>query len=180
VVGYVGRLSYVKGVDLLAAAFREISRAGVDTRLLIIGSGEDEGKLRAILAKEFAHGIVHIEPDLRHEQLPEWYRAMDVLVMPSRYENFSNAVLEAMACGIPFLASNIGGNRILADVGAGWLFESESVSSLSARLCSVLENPAEMKARGQVGSHYVRERYSWEASAERLEWVITSRLGVRT
>jgi glycosyltransferase involved in cell wall biosynthesis len=179
VVGYVGRLAHLKGVDLLAAAFREMSRTLPEARLLIIGSGEEEGKIRSVLAQELAHGIVHIERDVNHEQLPEWYRAMDLLVMPSRYENFSNTVLEGMACGIPFLASDIGGNRIFAETGAGWLFDSESVASLTSRLRSINGHPSEMKARGTVGTRYARERYTWVASAECLEGIIASRLGVK-
>jgi len=179
VAGYVGRLTHLKGVDLLATAFHELSRTGIDTKLLIVGSGEEERNIRAILVKEIAEGIAHVEPDVNHEKLSEWYRAMDVLVMPSRYENFSNAVLEAMACGVPFLASNVGGNKMLAEQGAGWLFEPKSVRSLSECLRSVIENHLEMKARGNIGSRYVQGRCSWTASAERLEWIIASRLGVR-
>lgn len=178
VVGYVGRLAHVKGVDLLATAFREISQDVIDTRLLVVGSGEEEGKMRSILTKELAHGIAHIEPYVNHEQLPQWYRVMDLLVMPSRYENFSNTVLEAMACGVPVLASDVGGNRTLAETGTGWLFKPESVSALSACLRSLIENRREMKTRAELGARYVQERYSWAASAERLEWIITSRLGI--
>jgi glycosyltransferase involved in cell wall biosynthesis len=179
VVGYVGRLTLLKGVDLLAMAFREVSRKAVNARLLIVGSGEEERQLRSILAEECAQGLVHIEPGMNQEQLPAWYRAMDVLVMPSRYETLSNAILEAMACGIPFLASDVGGNRTLGATGAGWLFESESVAALSTCLGSVLQSRTEMKARADIGYRYVQERYSWVASAKRLEWIMTSQLGVK-
>lgn len=179
VVGYVGRLTHIKGVDLLAAAFHEISPTAVDARLLIVGSGEEERNIRTILAKEIAHGLAHIESGMSQEQLPEWYRAMDVLVMPSRYEAFSLAILEAMACGIPYLGSDVGGNRMLAETGAGWLFTSESISSLGTCLRSVIDNRPEMKARGEIGLRYVRERYSWAASAERLESIVASHLCVK-
>jgi glycosyltransferase involved in cell wall biosynthesis len=174
-VGYVGRLTHLKGVDLLAAAFHEFSRTAIDARLLIVGSGEEKRNIYALLAKEIARGLVHVESDVNHEQLPEWYRAMDVLVMPSRYENFSNAILEAMACGVPFLASNVGGNKMLAEQGAGWLFEPESVHSLHTSLDSIIENRPEMKTRGGIGSRYVRGHCSWATSAERLEGIIASR-----
>jgi glycosyltransferase involved in cell wall biosynthesis len=179
VVGYVGRLAHLKGVDLLAAAFREVARDSLDARLLIIGSGEEESHIRTVLAQEFARGIVHIEPGVNHEQLPAWYRAMDLITMPSRYENHSNALLEAMACGIPFLASNVGGNRKLSETGAGWLFESESIPALSQCLRSIIENCPELKARGEVSARAVRNHPSWAASAERLETIISSRLGVK-
>lgn len=179
VVGYVGRLTYVKGIDLLAAAFHEISPLMTDVRLLIIGRGETEKGLRSILRRELDQGLVHIEADVHHDGLPEWYRAINLLVMPSRYENFSNAILEAMACGVPFLASDVGGNRILAETGAGWLFEPGSVSSLSARLLMILGNCVEMRACGNIGAGYVRTYHSWAASAECLEKIMISRLGVK-
>ena len=57
---------------------------------------------------------------------------MNVFVMPSRYENFSNAVLEALACGVPFLVSDVGGNRCLAEDEGGWHFTPGSADSLGA------------------------------------------------
>ena len=178
VIGYVGRLAHLKGVDLLAAAFRELSQQTSDVRLLIIGSGAEEKSIRSVLAKQLAQGLAHIEPDLDHSQLAQRYRAMDLLVMPSRYENFSNALLEAMACGVPFLASGVGGNRIMAESGAGWLFECGSASSLVARLKEILKNGSELKARGKIGLEYVKKDHTWSATAQRLEEIVHSRLGV--
>ena len=179
VVGYVGRLTHLKGGDLLAAAFHALAQVAVNARFLIVGAGEALRNMRALLASELARGIVHIESSVNHEQLPEWYRAMDVMVLPSRYENFSNAMLEAMACGVPCLASDIGGNRMLAETGAGWLFEPNSVSALQACLQDVLARPSEIRARGRIAAQYVRGRYSWAVSAERLAWIMASRLGVQ-
>jgi D-inositol-3-phosphate glycosyltransferase len=144
---------------------------------VIIGSGKGEGSIRSILAKELERGIAHIERDVAHEQLPQWYRAMDLFVMPSRYENFSNAIIEAMACGVPFLASDVGGNRMVAKTGAGWLFEPESVSSLATYLSKLLKNRSDLKARGKVGVDYVQNHHSWAATAERLEQIFASHLG---
>ena len=79
---------------ILAAAFREISRAVPKARLLIVGSGEKLQLIQAILREEIRRGLVHLELDVPHQRLAEWYRAMDPFVMPSRYENFSNAILK--------------------------------------------------------------------------------------
>jgi glycosyltransferase involved in cell wall biosynthesis len=179
VVGYVGRLMHLKGVDLLAAAFHAIAQDIPDVRLLIVGHGAEERHMRTVLAQELVRDLVHIEPGIDHEQLPMWYRAMDLMVMPSRYETNSNALLEAMACGIPFLASDVGGNRKLSETGAGWLFETESIPSLSACLRHIIENSAELKARGEIGLRAARNYPGWAASAERLEAIISSRLGVK-
>jgi len=179
VLGYVGRLAWVKGVDLLATAFRDLSRTVSDVRLLIVGSGEEERKIRSILAKEVEQGLVHFESNVSHQRLAEWYRAMDLFVLPSRYENFANVILETLACGVPFLASDVGGNSILGKSGAGWLFQAGSNSSLSESLSSIIRNPSEMVARGAFGLSLVRKQYSWAATAERLEFIIESRLGVK-
>lgn len=178
VVGYVGRLTHLKGVDLLATAFRDLARAVDEARLLVIGSGEEEHRMRLVLADECRRGIVHMAGDVSHEQLSPWYRAMDVLVIPSRYENFANVAIEALACGVPVVASDVGGNRIVRELGAGWLFEPNSAPSLNACLRNVITNRAELKSRGETGSRSVQHRYSWTASAERLESIIGSRLGV--
>ena len=180
VAGYVGRLTQLKGVDLLATAFHDLSKRLPGARLLVIGTGEEDRMLRSILTRELRCGMVHIETDVSHERLPQWYRAMDVMVMPSRYENFSNALLEGMACGVPFIASNVGGNRILAQAGAGWLFESESVSSLSLCLEKALDSTTELKARGEIGFEYIKQHHSWAATAECLERIFESLVRVQS
>lgn len=176
VVGYVGRLTRLKGIDLLAAAFRDVVRDAPDARLLIVGSGVEESHVRGVLEKECAKGMVHIEPGIDHDQLPAWYRAMDLMAMPSRYENHSNALLEAMACGIPFLASDTGGNRKFGETGGGWLFERESVLALKQLLSELVRNRGVLKVRGEAAIESVRHHSSWAASAERLESIIESRL----
>jgi len=81
----------------------------------------------------------------------------------------SSAILEAQACGVPFLASDIAGNRMIAKGGGGWLFQHECPDSLCAWLKKIVEDPDEMRARGAKGAEHVRQNYDWEASAERLE-----------
>ena len=176
VIGYVGRLLRLKGIDILASAFHEISRVLPHARLLIIGSGEKAMLIQTILREEIDKGMVHLESDIPHQRLAEWYRAMDLFVMPSRYENFSNAILEALACGVPFLASDIGGNRILAKAVGGFLFQEGSVHSLTMSLQQIIENCQELKAQELFRAEYVRRNYDWAASAECLESIIRSRL----
>src|SRR5262249_32752797 len=128
-----------------------------------------------LLAKEIGNNAVHLEADIDPDQLPLWYRSMDLFVMPSRYENFSNAILEAMACGVPFLNSNTGGNKLLGNTGGGWLFETNSDSSLTENLRTIIADRSELKSRGKIAHDYVAGRYSWETSAECLEKLIASR-----
>jgi glycosyltransferase involved in cell wall biosynthesis len=179
VVGYVGRLAHVKGIDLLADAFKKIRKTFPHARLLVIGSGEEEGKLRTDLNAELMEGLVHIESDVPHELLADWYRAMELFVMPSRYENYSNAVLEALACGVPFLVSDVGGNRRLAETEGGWLFAQGSVDSLTQTLYSLAENPGLIRNRTACVGEKVRHCYSWQISAKRLEEILQSCLDMK-
>lgn len=179
VLGYVGRLTHIKGVDLLATAFCKIFNKFPNVRLLIVGSGELGGHLRSTLADPLNRGIVHFEPAMPQEMLAPWYRAMNLVVMPSRYETMSSAVLEAMACGVPFLASDVGGNSTIGNTGTGWLFKAGSALALSETLSDIFQNPSDLTTRGILGLHFVQKRHSWTASAERLEFIIGSRLGIR-
>jgi glycosyltransferase involved in cell wall biosynthesis len=172
VIGYVGRLSHIKGVDLLAEGFRVASQRDRRARLLVVGSGEEARNFRTTLAAEIAGGLVHMAGDVPHQQLPAYYRAMDVLVMPSRYENYSNAVLEGLACGVPFVGSDVGGNRALYETGAGWLFAQGSAADLAGSLAAALADESDRQAHGQRGRSHVAGRFSWDASARRLEEII--------
>ncbi len=179
VVGYVGRLSHIKGVDVLADGFRRLSLDMPGTKLLIAGTGEEERNVRAVLASQIASGAVHMAGDVPHDRLTSHLRAMDVLVMPSRYENYSNAVLEGLSCGVPFVGSNVGGNIALHKTGAGWLFTAGSAASLASTLSSALGNDADRAARGARGRAHVSGRYSWLSTARRLEEIINALSGGR-
>jgi glycosyltransferase involved in cell wall biosynthesis len=178
IIGYVGRLLRLKGVDVLAAAFHEISRRLPHARLLMVGGGEKLKLIQTILRDEIGRGLVHLESDVPHDSLPSWYRAMDLFVMPSRYENFSNAILEALACGVSFLASDVGGNRMLAKAVGGELFSEGSVPSLAMLLEQSVENCPKLKRHKEARVEYVRRNYTWAATAECLEVVIKSNLSV--
>jgi glycosyltransferase involved in cell wall biosynthesis len=92
--------------------------------------------------------------------------------MPSRYENYSNALLEGLSCGIPFVGSDVGGNRMLAATGAGWVFAPDSARDLAMTLSEVVSDGDECRRRGACGRRYVSGRYSWEQTARRLEQII--------
>jgi glycosyltransferase involved in cell wall biosynthesis len=85
-----------------------------------------------------------------------------------------------LACAVPFLGADVGGNRLLASCGAGWLFEQGSVSALAALLQKAFNERSELRAHGCAASSQIRNHYNWARSAEVLESIFTSRLGVRS
>ena len=120
-VGYLGRLTEAKGVGDLMAAAERLWAAGLDFKLLVVGSGPLESRLR-----EWSHtagGRAVPTGAVAHDEAPRYLNAMDVLVMPSRTtpgwkEQFGRALIEALACGVPVIGSDSGNiPALLAETG---------------------------------------------------------------
>ena len=161
-IGYAGRLVPQKGVlDLVEAA------AGMPSaRLLLVGRGEMEAHLRQRAAAADLRGRVEFTGWAPSQDLPDLYRRMDVLVLPSRTtphwkEQFGRVLVDAMACGVPVVGSDSG--EIPHLIGAaGLVFPEGDVTALRERL-ERLRDPAlreELGRRGRerVLAHYTQER----------------------
>lgn len=145
---YVGRLVPIKGLDVLVDACARLSREGSRFACCLIG----EGPLRPALAQQIARqglaGRVRLLGGLPHEQLPDWYRAADVFVLPSHSEGVPNVLMEAMACGTPFVASRVGGIPEIAHLGAGELVPAGDAPSLARALVHCLSGLRKHEADG--------------------------------
>jgi len=117
---FVGRLSKEKGVDILIDAFNMLRS---DIHLLVIGDGPEKKNLE----KQSQNKNVHFLGQVDHTKSLEYICASDILLQPSRKEGLSTTMLEAMACKIPIIATNVGGNADLIDnMKNGILVESEN------------------------------------------------------
>jgi glycosyltransferase involved in cell wall biosynthesis len=148
-VVFVGRLSEVKRLDILLAAWSKVVHAEKAHAILELwGSGPVETVLRRrcdeLRLADYVIFRGHVE-DVR-SQLPE----MDVFVLPSRTEGNSNAVLEAMAAGLPIVSTRVGGTPMLVGIeGANFLCEPGDVDSIAANMLKLIRDP---ELRVQVGS----------------------------
>jgi glycosyltransferase involved in cell wall biosynthesis len=131
---FVGNLLPVKGLDYLLKACGRLASEGVNFRCVLIG----QGTLCATLKREAARlGLgdrVHFAGTVANELLPDWYRAATVFALPSRSEGVPNVLLEAAACGTPFVASRVGGVPEIAHLGPSELVPSGDVPALAAAL----------------------------------------------
>jgi glycosyltransferase involved in cell wall biosynthesis len=108
------------------------------------------------------------------QQVTTWLRAIDIFVLPSLSEAFSNSIMEAMACGCCTVASNVGGNPELVRNGeTGLTFEAGDSAGLSVVLRTLIENEAFRKRLAAAGAQSIRERFSTRASAERMAEIYT-------
>lgn len=140
VIGFVGRLHRVKNPLLLLQTFFSLAEQYPESHLLFIGSGELESALR----KKVVQKKMHKRVTFAGSKYPvySFYKAMDLLVLPSVSEGASVTLLEAMAAKVPVVASDVGGNLELIDDGIdGRIFESGNRNSLRKVLKDFLVNP---------------------------------------
>ena len=137
VVGSISALRPEKGLDVLLQAFATVRDLGA--KLLIVGSGPEESKLRRLSAELGIAADCHFEPVTA--DVVEWLSRIDIFVLPSRSEALSNALMEAMACGCCPIATRVGGNPELVEHRRnGLLFEVDGVAELAAELRELLTN----------------------------------------
>jgi glycosyltransferase involved in cell wall biosynthesis len=166
VVGFVGRLTSDKGVSYLLRSARLLKDQGVELEVLIVG----EGDFSRALHDEAVHlGIAEQVRFLgRREDMPRVYAAMDVLVLPSLKEAFPMVVLEAMAAGIPVIATRVGDVPYILNEGeCGVLVEQENALALSDAIRNLIGDQAAMRRVALSGQRRARERFSSEAMATR-------------
>jgi sugar transferase (PEP-CTERM/EpsH1 system associated) len=165
VIGSVGRLVPVKNYALLLRAF---SRIPGPVRLVLIGEGPERASLEALAA---ATGIAVRTHLLGHrEDVAELLVGLDIFVLPSLSEGMSNTALEAMAAGVPTVASHVGGNsEIIQDGLSGLLFESENEQELTDRLVRLVGDPEHRAQLGRAGQERVMHEFSMGVMIRKYE-----------
>lgn len=169
VLGTVGRLAAVKNQELLVRAFDTLNRRGIQPHreicLLIVGDGPQAEYLSAVINDLSLQDLVYLTGD--RDDIPELLRIMDVFVLPSLAEGISNTLLEAMATGLPLIATDVGGNPEVVRNGVnGFLVPSADVEAMADAMESLI-NDCEMRLRmGKAGREIVSESFSWETTVE--------------
>jgi D-inositol-3-phosphate glycosyltransferase len=174
---FVGRIDSVKGIDTLLDAFALLlrdCRLPEIPRLVFIGGnvaadgtgyGDD---LAPVVRRAEALGIaehVIFRGSAPQEQLPDYYAAATVAAVPSRYESFGLVAVEAMACGLPVVASRAGGLKFTVDDGvSGFLVQPSDPAALADGLATVIIDP-NLRTSMQVGARQAAIRYSWQSIA---------------
>jgi glycosyltransferase involved in cell wall biosynthesis len=160
-VGYVGRLEEHKGVQVVLEAL-----SGTDHELHIYGSGPYEPQLRTLAAKTPTQAYFHVP--CPSDQLPNTYRSFDLLVMPSQdrrnwMEQFGRVAVEAMACGVPVVASRSGSlPEVVGD--AGMLIQPDDVRAWRKAIDDLAADPEHRARLATAGPHRAAQ-FSWSAIA---------------
>jgi D-inositol-3-phosphate glycosyltransferase len=174
IVLYVGRIQPLKGPEVALEAFRLLAPRVPRARLLFVGGpsgpqGAGEvSRLRATAASAGLADRVLFRDPLPHDRVAAAYRAADVLVVPSRSESFGLVAVEAQACGLPVVASAVGGLlHAVADGESGVLVPGGEARLCADALVRILMDAewAQQLSRGALAH---AAGYSWEATADRL------------
>jgi D-inositol-3-phosphate glycosyltransferase len=187
---FVGRIEPLKGLDVLLQAIVLLRERGVmkiaPFCLSVIGGdpmvspdsmSQEMQRLQAMREQYGLQDMVALLGKRSQDALPYYYSAAKVVVMPSHYESFGMVALEAMACGTPVVASDVGGLAYLVKDGeTGFTVPVGDASALAERLERLLVDQALLAKLGAQAQEYACE-YAWENIVARLRGVYTELLG---
>ena len=180
---YIGRFTAVKRLDHLIGAFgRAQDRLQAPVGLVLVGGhpGEWEGEHPAEIASRLGVPQVFLAGWYAHEDLPDFLSAADVTVLTSEREQFGQALVEGMACGLPAVATrSLGPEAIIDDGETGWLVNAGDETALTSALTDAAQHEDERQRRGRLARIAARERYSWAAASEQLTALLEEVAGER-
>jgi len=163
VVGFVGEARAKKGIGALLRIFPRIHEETGAQLLFVGGMRREAQEMLELFRRRYPHIPLILVPPQPYEEMPRYYALLDVLVMPSLRDGLPNAILEAMACGRPVVASNVGGmpDAITNGVDGILLPPGEDEAWVEA-ITWLIENPQEAERLGCAARNTVTERFTVE------------------
>jgi glycosyltransferase involved in cell wall biosynthesis len=169
VVLCVSRLVPIKNVALFVDAMAVVHRARPDARAIIAGDGPLEHALKQRAAVLGLGDVIRFAGYVDQRDLPQWYRAADVFVLSSDFDNSPNVVLEAMATGLPVVATNVGGVADFVDLPQGGaLVPKGDAASMATEILALLDDDRRRREAGAFNRQRATTMFSWRTSAEQL------------
>ncbi len=169
---FVGRVQPLKGPDVAVRTLAALHRPDVQL-VLVGGASGSEGDAEALRVRSLVGELglddnVHFVEPQPHHILSTYYRAADLVLVPSRSESFGLVALEAAACGTPVVASAVGGLlSLVSDHETGRLIDGRDPSDYARAVAALLDAPDRRAAMGQAALERAR-RYTWSFAAARL------------
>jgi glycosyltransferase involved in cell wall biosynthesis len=172
IVLYVGNLKLSKGCRDLLDAFPAVLARHAGARLFYVGDGPDR---HALVQRAESLGLtdkMRLVGSVPHDALPDWFRAANLLCLPSHNEGVPNVVLEAMACGTPVVATRVGGIPEVLPDEAGLLVEARAIDALGAALARALDETWDAQA---IVAH--AGKFRWDDNIRMVEHVLLEAAG---
>jgi glycosyltransferase involved in cell wall biosynthesis len=173
VIGFAKHYAPKYGPDVLIKSLARVRARHPRARVVMIGD-RDATPYRRLAAELGVGDAVEFRGALPYDQIPAAMREFDLFCMPSVYESetFGIAAIEASACGIPVVASRVGGVAdAVADGVSGLLVPPGDVAALADALSTLIDDRARAQRLGTAGREFVRSHYEWRGSVARMEQV---------
>ncbi len=150
------------GVDVLARAFVRVARERQGASLLLLAGGSMAQPIRQILVQGGALDRTQFPGQISQTDLPRWYHMADLYVSPSHVDGSSVSLMEALACGLPALVSDIPANREwVADGDNGWLFPDGDADALAAGILRAMDQRARLPAISRAARRSAEHKADW-------------------
>ncbi|MEV5611045.1 glycosyltransferase [Streptomyces sp. NPDC052225] len=171
----VGRLCRQKGQDVLIEAWRTVATEVPRARLVLVGGGPDAARLKAAAPPSVSFTGPVQDP------VP-WYRAADLVVLPSRWEGMALAPLEAMACGSPVLVTDVDGARESLPPGLArtCLTPPDDSEAMARALVHLLRGPEDLGELGRIAADHVRTHHDLRCTAAAVAGIYGDLLSLET
>jgi glycosyltransferase involved in cell wall biosynthesis len=159
----------IYGIEILVAGFIQASQTNPKLRLLMLGNGSLRPRIEAMLAEVGMFELVQFAGQVDYPDLPKYFHAADLYISASRSDGTSISLLEAMACGLPVVVSDIPGNREWVEPGAnGWWFPDGDEAELAKSINLAHQAGGERIDFGQAGRVIAERRADWNRNFESL------------
>ena len=161
----VGRLSETKRVDILIDAVERIKNEGIDVHFTIVGDGQQRNSLEQQIVNKKLPDMIKITGFVKADDMPQYYSRSDLYVSATMQEGMSNAMLEAMASGLPIVTTQCEGvDELIGDNGV--IIEQATGSSMAEAIMGVVENDGRYE-KMSVAARKKAEQFNWSNVAER-------------
>lgn len=154
------------GVDVLARAFVKVAQEKENVDLILLGGGSQGNRIRQILLNGGVMDRVTFGGQVSQTDLPRWYHMADLYLSPSHVDGSSVSLMEALACGLPALVSDIPANQEWVSEGEnGWLFPDGDSNALAAKILAAMSQREKLAEMGRIGRRSAEKRADWKKNA---------------
>ncbi len=173
-IGCYGRIRRQKGTDVFVDAMLEVLPRHTGVTALVMGRAAHKHVpfLQGLREKVIRAGLqdrILFLPEVPVEEMPRWYQALDLLVAPQRWEGFGLTPLEAMACGVPVIATTVGAfDELVVEGETGCLIPPGDVEQMRAAVDATLASPATLQQWSAAARSHVEEKFQIEDEAAAL------------
>lgn len=168
---WVGRFDQVKGIEILLKAFSKVRKQNSFVRLTLVGGGQNENTIKALVSQLSIGGSVHFISKKSLPELPLIYKQADVFILPSLSEGQPVTLLEAWAARLPVIVTDVGDNvRFVRSGENGFLVRAGSVEELAlimSHLCRF--STSKLKNIGKKGYELVKKQFQWDDKVTEIE-----------